>query len=285
MTDDIKVPLLKKIKHNSDEEEEKNNKSPKNKEDNNIIEEEDEENELLIEKVDKKVIAKNKMIGKIYFLFFIQLSITFLFIYYAFHSELFTNLLKNNKQMFLLSIGCTGLIFYSAYKLKILLITVPFNYFCFLIFTISISFIICKITILFSFKTIAFLWALTLIMILSLSAYAYNSKKEITIISSVIFASIILVSFSIIIKFVAEIPIFDMLFMLLCLISLGVYLVYDVNCLIEDKNVGDKEYILVNVFLYTNVFHIFLKLVKLISDHFDLSDVDDKNNVLSNIKG
>ena len=285
MDKDIKFSLINKIKNKSEKEKIKKT-SKKYTEDNNIEDEEDE-NIVLLEKekeIDVKTILKNRMISKIYFLFFVQLSITFLFIYYAFHNQLFMDLLKKNKQLFILSIILTGFMLFSSYLLKILLITAPFNYFFFLIFTISLSYIICKIVILFSFKTIAFLWVLILIMFLSLSTYAYNSSKEIKIISAVTFSSIIVVSFSIIIKFVAKIPIVDILFILLCLTSLTIYLIYDINSIIKEKEIGSKDYILVNILLYTDIFRIFSKFIKLITKYFESTD-GDGNSILSNLKG
>ena len=147
---DIKVPLINdKIKYSEGD----NNKPSKIDEDNS---DDEEEKKLLLEKkVDKEVILKNHIISKIFLLFFIQLSITFLFIYYAFNNNKFNDLLKNHKELFYLSIGLTGLILFSSYKWEILLITVPFKYFFFLIFTLSISYIVCKIVILFTFKEIS----------------------------------------------------------------------------------------------------------------------------------
>ena len=282
MTDDNKEPLIDKYKNK-----EKNKKlSKKYSEDN--IEEEEEENELsnFIEKekkekkVDKKIVLKNHTISKIYFLFFIQLSITCIFIYYAFNNQVFNNLLKKNKKLFSLSIALTAIIFFSSYKWEVILITVPFNYFFFLVFTLSISFIICKIVIIFEFKTIMVFWVLTLIMILSLSTYAYNSTKEIQIIEAVIFASLFLTSFSIIIKFVAKIHIMSILLMLLCLISLAMYLIYDVKSLIKEKKIdyNYKHYILVNISLYTDIFKHILKFIKYITTIIGKSMSDDEKN-------
>ena len=279
MKDDIKVPLINdKIKYK----EEDNNKISKINEDNS---DDEEENLLLDKKVDKEVILKNRIISKIFLLFFIQLSITFLFIYYAFNNNKFNDLLKNHKEIFYLSIGLTGIILFSSYKWEILLITVPFNYFFFLIFTLSISYIICKIVILFTFKVISLLWTLILIMILSLSIYSYNFTKAIKIIPAVIFTSLILFTFSIVIKFVSKIPIVNVLLILLCLISLAVYLVYDVLSLIKEKKIDNKHYILVNVYLYGDIFRLFFKLIKFITKNFEGSIDKDGDNILNSLKG
>ena len=194
-------------------------------------------------------------------------------------------MLKNHKELFYLSIGLTGLILFSSYKWEILLITVPFNYFFFLIFTLSISYIICKIVILFTFKVISLLWTLILIMILSLSIYSYNFTKAIKIIPAVIFTSLILFTFGIVIKFVSKIPIVNVLLILLCLISLAVYLVYDVLSLIKEKKIDNKHYILVNVYLYGDIFRLFFKLIKFITKNFEGSIDKDGDNILNSLKG
>ena len=174
-----------------------------------------EENEK--EDNDKEMIEikkKNLIISKIYFMFFIQLGISYLFIYQAFNNKIFFNLVKNNIKLLSLTIILTAIIFVSSYQWKFILIITPFNYFFFLVFTISISFIICKIVILFSFKSITVLWILILIMILSLSVYAYNSIKEIKFLETIAFISLILISFGFILFFVVKINLMDILLIL-----------------------------------------------------------------------
>ena len=258
MKEDFTEPLIKGEKDKIEKK-----LSKKYKEDNNDDEEDNEFSNLISKKVkiNKEIINKNHIITKIYFFFFLQVSITYIFIYYSFKNQIFQKLIKQNTQLFILSIAITGIIFFSSYKWKEVLTTMPFNYFFFLVFTLGISFLICKITILFSFPTITVLWILLLIMILSLSAYAYNSTKDIKITEAVIFVTFILISFGIIIKFVAKIPIMDIVLMLFCLISLAIYLIYDVKKLIEEKKIGQKDSILVNLLLYTDIFRIFVKLI------------------------
>ena len=280
MKEDFTVPLI-----NGEKIEKKLSK--KYKEDGIDNDEEDNEFSNLINKkpkINKEIIYKNRIISKIFLIFFIQVSITYIFIYYSFKNQIFYKLIKENKKLFIASIGVTAIIFYSSYQFKEIFTTVPFNYFFFLVFTISISYLICKLLILFSFPTITVLWILLLIMILSLSVYAYNSKKDSKIIEIVIFVSLILISFGIIIKFVAKIPIMNMILMILCLISLSVYLIYDVKKTIEENKIGQKDYILVNVFLYTDIFRIFVKIVNLITEQVGkVLDKEDKS-LLNEIK-
>ena len=254
--ENINEPLIKKIIATEDNLEEG---------------EENEQSNLLGKKMNTEIILKNRIISKIYFLFFIQLSINFLFIYYSFNNEKFKNLLEKNNELFYLSIGITAIIFFFSFKNRILLITVPFNYFFFIVFTLSLSYLICRVVILFTYKTILVLWILTLIMVLSLSIYSYNLAKKIQITSAVVFSSLSTISFSVIIKFVSKIPIVNILLILLCLICFSIYLVYDVISLIEEKEIEKEEYILVNVFLYTDIIKLFIKLIRMITKYFESS--------------
>ena len=122
-------------------------------------------------------------------------------------------------------------------------------------------------------------------MSLSLSVYSYNYTKDIKIIPAVIYTSLILLSFSILIKFVSKIPIINVLLILLCLICLAVYLVYDVLSLIKEKKIDNKHYILVNVYLYGDIFRLFFKLIKFITKNFEGSIDKDGDNILNNLKG
>ena len=272
MTDEMAIPLIDKKKLD---------KKVKKKYSEDI----NEENE--IDEKDKELIEiiknNNYIISKIYFIFFIQLGISYLFIYQAFNNKLFFNIIKNNIKLFSLSICITAIIIYCSYQWKDFLVVVPFNYFFFFIFTICISFIICKIVILFSFKSITVLWILVLIMILSLSAYAYNSVKEIKIIEAVVFISLILISFGLILLLVAKIHLMDILLILFCLISFGVYLIYDINSIMKDKKIGKKNFILVNFYLYTDIFRIFIKMVKLMIKHLSKSLDQEENAILNDL--
>jgi len=244
----------------------------------------EEENEK--EDNDKEIIEKNKnnlIISKIYFMFFIQLGISYLFIYQAFNNKSFFNLVKNDIKLLLLAIILTAIIFVCSYQWKFILILVPFNYFFFLVFTLSISFIICRIVILLSFKLITVLWILILIMILSLSIYAYNSIKKIKIIEAFAFTSLILISFGFILFFVTKINLMDILLILFCLICFCVYLIYDVNSIIKDKNINKKNYILVNFYLYTDIFRIFMKMVKVVYTHLRNALNKDENEILQDM--
>ena len=276
--DDIKRPLINKeikieIKKKSDKE---------SGEDNENKEEEDENKSESKKEIIRKIITKNKISGKVYFIFFIQSLIIFSFIYYAFHDENFQKLLKNHPNIMYVSIILASIIMIVSQKVKILTIA-PFNYFLFIIFSLSISVIVCKIVILFSFKTIAILWILIMCMIFSLSIYSYYNKEEILLPPTSFITFIILVVVCIIIKFYFIVPFFNMLLIVLCVTSLNIYLIYDVNELIEEKKMSSKDYLVLNILVYLDIIMNLIKLVKFI--YKNLSDGKEKNEVLEDIKG
>ena len=125
--DDIISPLInKKAEENEEEKKSKNTEEEEKK----IIEENIEKK---IKYYNPKIISKNKLSGKVYFVFFLQSLIIFLFIYYAFHNETFKNLLQNNHKFFYVSVILAAAIMVASGMVKLFSV-VPFNYFFFLDF-------------------------------------------------------------------------------------------------------------------------------------------------------
>ncbi len=169
--DDITAPLINKEEEEKNKDEKKSDK--KNSEKENETHEEEEENEeerkermKRLKELRQKILKKNKLTGKVYLVFFLQSLIIFIFIYYAFYSEAFRNLLQKNHKLFFISLVLAAVIMFASEKIKFLSV-VPFNYFIFLIFSLCISILVCKLVILFLFKTIAILWVLLAFMSLS----------------------------------------------------------------------------------------------------------------------
>ena len=122
--EDMTIPLINK-KSKDKEEKKSNNENPEENENNEEDEEEKERKEKEREKIRlknirlKKIIAKNKLTGKIYFVFFIQMLIAFLFIYYAFENKLFNKALQNNLKLFYISIILATIIMVVSGKFKL----------------------------------------------------------------------------------------------------------------------------------------------------------------------
>jgi len=210
--------------------------------------------------------------------------IIFIFIYYAFYSEAFRNLLQKNHKLFFISLVLAAVIMFASEKIKFLSV-VPFNYFIFLIFSLCISILVCKLVILFSFKTIAILWVLLIFMILSLSIYAFITKIEIKLLPTSFFVLMVLLIIGVFIKFFADVSFVDMLFIILCLICFNLYLIYDTNVLIEERKMTSRDYFTLNILLYLDIIMNFIKLAKFIIKNLQSEEGENnKNESLEKIK-
>ena len=276
--DDIKIPLIKKEK---DENEKKSNKEKSEDNNNEEESEEDEEDNKISQEELNEIIRKNKIISKVYLVFFVQSLIIFLFIYFAFYEEIFTSMLKKNGKLFYLSAALAFVIMLISFKVKILTV-VPLNYFFFLLFSACISVIICKISILFTFKTIGTLWTLFIVMILSLAIYTYNLKKEIKLISAAFIVFLILFCASIVLKFSMGVSILNMILINICLVTVGLYLIYDTKYIIEEKGLKKNDYFTLNILVYFDIIMNFIKLVKFIYNNLQS---EEKSQTLESIKG
>ena len=287
--DDITAPLINKEEEEKNKDEKKSDK--KNSEKENETHEEEEENEeerkermKRLKELRQKILKKNKLTGKVYLVFFLQSLIIFIFIYYSFYSEAFRNLLQKNHKLFFISLVLAAVIMFASEKIKFLSV-VPFNYFIFLIFSLCISILVCKLVILFSFKTIAILWVLLVFMILSLSIYAFITKIEIKLLPTSFFVLMVLLIIGVFIKFFADVSFVDMLFIILCLICFNLYLIYDTNVLIEERKMTSRDYFTLNILLYLDIIMNFIKLAKFIIKNLQSEEGENnKNESLEKIK-
>ena len=128
----------------------------------------------------------------------------------------------------------------------------------------------------------AILWSLVIVMILFLAIYTYNIKKEIKLISTAFIVFLILFGASIIIKFVANVSILNMILIIICLVCISLYLIYDMNNLIEEKNLTKKDYFTLNILVYFDIIMNFIKLVKFVYNNLQSGE---KNETLEDMKG
>lgn len=268
--DDNTSPLINKKEKEKDEE----NSDKDNNDENDSKDEYQKQQQEIKKKNLENIIKKNKFTGKVFFVFFLQFIIIFIFIYYAFQNQTFNNLLQKNQKLFFISIILASIIMVASGHVKLFSV-VPFNYFFFIIFTLSIALILCKVLILFSFRTIVILWTLLIFMLLSLSIYSLIIKYEIKILSTSIFLFCLLVIVSLLIKLFGNIPLTDTLFIILCLSVFNVYLLYDINSLIVENKITTRDYFLLNILIYFDVIMHCIKLVKFIYENIKSDEKDE----------
>ena len=207
---------------------------------------------------------KTKFIFKVYLHLFCQIIIILLLALFAFKSKTFNSILSYNKIIFYTLIILAFILFlYPLFSDQILKI-IPYNYIYLLIFTICISYIICKL-ILFLNPSLVRIGAILLILeIIYLLIDSYFRKKyNDDILNSSIFIGLFLLFLSSILCFIEKIKILKMIIIFLILLSIGVYLIYDMNLILVDyrRNFEEKDYVLANMFLYIDIIQTIFELI------------------------
>ena len=267
--DDMTYPLINKNeKDNNKKDSEKVTNENNNNINNNvrvISEDENDRKNDFLNMITNERIMRNKLNSKIYFTFFLQSLLIFSFIYYAFHEESFHILLQKNTKLFYVSAIIASAIMLVCFSEKGKALTIePFNYFFFIIYSICIAIMICKIVILFSFETIKILWILIIFMLLSLTIYSFKSINEIKLIPTSFVVFIILSCVGVVLKIFVNISLINIIFIILCLMCLNLYIIYDVNSVIEEKKKKREKLdsFILNILVY---FDIIMKVLSILN--------------------
>ena len=225
-------------------------------------------NKLYSEKDPKLEKQKNKFLFKVYLHLLFQSIFIFIMLFFAFRNIYFSTLLIEN-----------NIIFYAALILLVIgfiqplisdqnLKNKPQNYIFLFIFTLCISYILCKEAILFDFYLIMIMSILNIIEILYLTIESYvvnnNEKTGTDIANTATFMGLCILFIGSILCFLKKISIIKFSIILLILLVLGVYILYDMNCIFIDKRrtFVNTEYVLATVFLYIDIFHAILELLE-----------------------
>ena len=207
---------------------------------------------------------RNKFIFKVYLHLFFQIILILSLVLFAFINKKFNSFLTNNKIVFYVNIITAFILFiYPLYSDQILT-KFPFNYIYLLIFTISISYIICKISIVFS-PTLVKIGAILLICeILYLLIDSFMIKKKyIDFFNTSAFLGLCLLFVSSILYYIEKINVFKIILIFLIVLLFGIYLIYDMNLIFSDirRNFGVNDYVLANMFLYIDIIQTIFELI------------------------
>ena len=213
---------------------------------------------------------KFKFVCKVYLHLLGQSIIIFIMLIFAFKNTFFKKLLKENSIIFYTSLIIILVTFFQPLNLEKILKNKPHNFIYLFIFTLCISYIVCKIAILFNFELIMIIYSFIVLEIIYLALEYYFKKKvilsktDITYSASNMGLSIICMGISI--CAMKEKNILNYWIVLIFLIALHVYLMYYMNFLVTDKRRNFKstnsDYALVIVFFYFDIFQIILNLFK-----------------------
>ena len=216
----------------------------------------------------KKEKEKNKFLFKVYLHLLSQSIFIFITLIFAFRFTFFTTLLIENNIIFYVCLIVLLIAFIQPLISDQILKNKPQNYIYLFIFTACISYILCKEAVLFDFYLIMIMSLLNIIEILYLTIESYvvknNEKTETDIANTSTFMGVCILFIGAILCFLKKISIFKFSLVLLILLVLGVYIIYDMNCIFIDKRrvFQKNEYVLATIFLYIDIFQTILELLE-----------------------
>ena len=217
------------------------------------------------EKNSKTKKIENRFIFKVYLHVFCQFIIILLMIILAFKNKLVNSIISNNIYAFFsISIATFIAIFLPLFIEKLLKI-IPYNYIYFLIFTIGVSYIICKIAILFSpllVRTFSILFFFELIY-LTIDAYI-NKKYDVDIGNASKFIGLLLIFIGFILYFIERIKFINLIIIITIILLIGIFLIYDLNLIFLEKRrkFEENDYVLATLFLYIDIFQTIFELIE-----------------------
>lgn len=204
----------------------------------------------------KTIKIETKFLFKIFFHLFGQLIFIILMLIILFNNETMNHFLSNSNNLLLFFI-IFGLITFIApiFSEKIVNIY-PYNYIYLSIFTLIISYFICKVFIILNSSTVIITVILftSELVVLGIDSYLIE-KDKINKINSIIFSGVCLVFIGLFYYFIKKIKLYKIFLIIIFILIIGYYLIYDMNLILSEKKKKFKEndYVPATLFIYSNI--------------------------------
>lgn len=224
------------------------------------------ENEEQIKKTEELKIdqlIKKGFIYKVYSLLLIQLALTFGFVVMGNEIKALSNFLLNHFIIYIIIVFIPLIILiYFIYKPEKTR-QVPLNYILLFVFTLSEGYTLTRFTLDFQKKSIYFSMLLTLIAVLTLTIYAYKTKKDFTLLGGTLWVFLTLLIIGEIINLFLRIKLLYFIFNIIGICLFSVYIIYDTQLIIGNKNnkLSEDDYILAVINLYLDIIILFIDLL------------------------
>jgi FtsH-binding integral membrane protein len=143
---------------------------------------------------------------------------------------------------------------------------VPVNYILLFIFTTCEAYSVSSICIHYNPSVVMLAGGMTAAMSIGLMIYAMNTKKDFTLLGSILFIGLIaLILFGIACLFCKS-RVFEIIACVFGVVLFGIYLVYDIQLLIGDKErcIDMEDYIFGAVSVYMDIINIFIYLLRIL---------------------
>ena len=217
------------------------------------------------EKVEKE---KNYFLPKVYLHILSQSIIILVMLFLTFKNLFFYTIIVLNNYVFYAILIILLVAFIRPLISDAILKNAPQNYIYLFIFTICLTYIICKFAIMVDFSLIKLTTILNVVEILYLTIESYivkkSEKNETDIANTATFMGLCLLFIGSIYCFLYKISILHLSIIILILVSIGVYIIYDMNCIFIDKRrkFQKNEYVLATMFLYIDIFQTLFELLE-----------------------
>ena len=226
---------------------------------------------------------ESKFIFKVYLHIFFELIICLIMITFSFKIESFHYFIISNKIVFYIMSIIAFITFINPFFFDNILKKWPYNYIYLFIFVISASYIICAIVSSFNQNLIKISGILLIFELIGLVVYSYiNKSDEIDIYYGSSYMLLCLLFLGSIVYFFDKINIYKLFLIILFIWIFGIFLIYDMNLIFEEKRRAfeENDYALATMFIYIDIIQTIFELIgKFYSSLEEERRPNSKNNV------
>jgi FtsH-binding integral membrane protein len=214
-------------------------------------------------KIDNMI--RKGFIAKVYSLLFIQLFLTFTFVFLSMEIKSLKLFIIYHYWIYVINIIIPFIVLIiflvDPKKTK----QVPINYILLFAFCFSEGYAVARIVINFQKQSVYFALLLTLITVLALSLYAYKTKEDFTLYGGSLFISLILLIIGSIINIFFRIKLLTFIITVLVIILFSIYIIYDTQLILGNKQfkLSEDDYIIAVLNLYIDIINLFIELLSI----------------------
>lgn len=226
---------------------------------------------------------ESKFIFKVYLHIFFELIICLTMIIFSFKIESFHYFIISKKIVFYIMSIIAFITFINPFFFDYILKKWPYNYLYLFIFVFSASYIVCTIVSSFNPNLIKISGILLIFELIGLLVYSYiNKSEEIDIYYGSSYMLLCLLFLGSIVYFFDKINIYKLFLIIFFIWIFGIFLIYDMNLIFEEKRRAfeENDYVLATMFIYIDVIQTIFELIgKFYSALEEERRSNSKNNV------
>jgi FtsH-binding integral membrane protein len=212
----------------------------------------------------KAMKIESKFIFKVYLHILFEVIICLTMIIFSFKIRAFQNLIVSNKIIFYIMLVIAFITLINPFFNDKLLKKYPYNYIYLLAFVLSASYIVCKIVLLFNPNLIKISGILLICELFGLLIYSYiNKNEQIDIYYGSSFMLLCLLFIGSIVYFFDKVSIYKLFFIIIFIWIFGIFLIYDMNLIFEEKRRAfeENDYVLATMFIYIDIIQTIFELI------------------------